>query len=152
MLYNQVLETSTTPPVNFDTSYLMTDALNALPVTGVLANIPFSDIRANNLTVVNNAGVITLPVGNYKVDYHVNAVQSLANAALYIQTQFYKNSSNLQTSGNSAAANAGFNSLVNVAGSTFVSSNGSDTIMIGIEPIYTAGAPTYSADIIIMAV
>jgi len=152
MLYNQVLETSTTPPVNFDTTYLMTDVFTALPGTGVAGTIPFADVKANNLSVVNNAGQITLPVGNYKIDYHVNALQSVANASLYIQTLLFKNATNLQNSGNSSAANAGFSSLVNVAGATFVSSNGSDAISLAVEPIYTAGAPTYSADIIIMAI
>jgi len=152
MLYNQVLETSTTPPVNFDTSYLMTDALTPLPVTAVVVTIPFADVKANNLSVVNNAGAITLPVGNYKIDYHVNGVQSLANTSLYVLTAFFKNAANLQTSANSSAANAAFNSQVNVAGSAFISSNGSDTISLGVEAIYSAGVPTYSADIIIMAI
>jgi len=151
VLINPVLEASTTPPVNFNATDLFTAGATAMPATTVPVTVPFAGVTVNSCAVVNAAGVLTPPLGNYMVDWELDFT-GVGTAMTNSSVQLQKNGvvyGNLDAVAFLAAAGNTANSQ---SQSYYVACNGTDTLQVIWTPTYTGTAGTYGANIRLLAV
>lgn len=79
--FDQVLESVTTPPINYQVALFQSNGLEA-QVSGVPKTLALATAVANGIGAVNTAGSIVLPEGNYLVDY-VNSMQAATNGTSF---------------------------------------------------------------------
>lgn len=133
--YNSVLEPSSLPSPNFTIGQIVQTTDIPL-VSGVLTPIPFSDVSpsngyANNIGLVNDTGVVKLPVGNYKVSSTVKITDASLTG---IQLTLLKNGSVVWT--NVFTTTSTFLSLY--LAPFFVQSNGTDVFSVAVTATGTS--------------
>jgi hypothetical protein len=149
LLYDRILDSSaTTAPQNFSVSLFETTVPEAL-VTGVQKTMLVATATANGLNVVNTAGSIVLPAGNFLMDYDCqftnpgnNCTQAecfvTKNAALITDTD-------QQFAGPALAS-------ITVSATSFVTSNGTDAFKLVALAVFGAGAQTAAGSIRFVAI
>jgi hypothetical protein len=136
----QVLESTSTAPVNFQVALFESSAQQAL-ASGTPLTLTVPTATANGLGAVNTAGAIVLPAGNYLLD---GAVLGTAGTSLtVINAQWFKNAgaiaSAVQSPTLAASSVAVVTSCPVNATPYFVSVNGTDSISLKITVTGTGG-------------
>lgn len=150
-----VLESTTTAPNNFQVSQLVSNANEALatttPYTMLFADTTVADGFVNGLGVVNTSGSVVPPAGNYLVD--ATAFFTNTGNGTVFAVAIQKNGSNVFAWGSSqlslpSAANAG----VTLSQTAYVTCNGTDTIKVVAETVFSTGASTVNGSLRIAAI
>jgi len=126
---NQILESVTTAPTNFSVAQFQTADSPAL-TSSVAFVLPLSTAQFNGLGVVNTAGSLVLPAGNYIVDA-TDQVSAATNMTAHI-LELQKNGATSTVTGSRAVAAAATLTIDSLSHSSFISSNGTDafTLMV----------------------
>jgi hypothetical protein len=146
--FNQILESVTTPPTNYSASQFQSNGVEAL-VSGTPKNLALATPASNGLSLVNTAGSIALPAGNYLVDFDTDT-----SAA----TSLTSSTASLQVNGTgvvSAVTNIGAVALMTTcsgAGSWFVSATGASTVLTLAVTVVGTGACTATGALRIVAI
>lgn len=146
--FNQILESVTTPPTNYSASQFQSNGVEAL-VSGTPKNLALATPASNGLSLVNTAGSIALPAGNYLVDFDTDT-----SAA----TNLTSSTASLQVNGTgvvSAVTNIGAVALMTTcsgAGSWFVSATGASTVLTLAVTVVGTGACTATGALRIAAI
>jgi len=139
LLYDRILDSSAaTAPQNFSVSESF-DAAGQVIVTATPFVPPLASILTNGLVLPNAAGVFTLPAGNYLVDYKSTIVGAgvLTTNSLSLQ----KNGATLANSTVSRIIGAAaVLSVDTLNGTSFISSNGTDTFNLLVTASFTVTA------------
>jgi hypothetical protein len=145
LLCNPVLEASSLAPTNFSASQLVSSAgeaiVTATPYTVQFADTTAADGFVNNLQVVNAAGSLLLPVGNYYVEGAVRVVVT-GGTATSIMVGLQKNGANVFPTNAAFVAAVGPTSLT-LPFSGYVSVNGTDTLNVNVNDAFTGTAAVF---------
>jgi len=143
-LYNQILELSTTPPVNFTMAQLVNVA--ATPVTTTIARtLPLADVTPadgyfNNLVLVNTAGSVVPPIGTYAISWTVifTMTGNSTNVAAYVTKNAALPAWATPTNGYPTGAYP-FQTL---SGTEVFQANGTDAFSLWVNATFSTGACT----------
>jgi len=147
-----VLESSAggSVPANNQVAWFQSTAPEA-EVSGTPLTLALATAEANGLGAVNTAGSIVLPAGNYLVDYWVTS--SAATAVTSSTINLEKNGAQIGTGAPGLAIGAGATvTAVTIAGSAFVSLNGTDTLKLASTTAGTGGSVTALGSLRITAI
>jgi hypothetical protein len=131
--YNQILESVTTPPANFSSSWFQTGTVQTL-INGTPATILLAGANPpNGLNIVNTNGSMVPPAGNYSVFPGLTLSDSAAESnSLFMD--FQKNGVSVLTSalkpGNSASLGTAAGDRISCSSSMFVVANGTDAFTL----------------------
>jgi hypothetical protein len=139
----------TGPPTNFSVSQFASAAV-AAPSTGVPTVLAFATATTNGLGVVNTAGSMVPPQGNFLINANVTCTAGTAFTSLTLQ--ILKNGANI-TQGQviTIAAGAVLSSAA-LTDSGYVTANGTDAFTVALTIAYTGAAGTYSGQVSFLAV
>jgi hypothetical protein len=141
-----VLEaTKNAAPLNNQVSVFQSTTAESLTTT-VNKTLALATTTTNGIGVVNTAGSMVPPAGNYLLDYSVAFTDSVSEAFVFIMSPA-KNGTAIILTGNQAVSRGtalGANEQVILSQSTFVSCNGTDEITLialadGDAGVLTAG-------------
>lgn len=119
--------------------------------TVVPLTLALATANANGINAVNTAGTIVLPGGNYLVDYWVNGVAATAVTSQTASLQ--KNGAQVGIAAPIMSVGAAAAAVeLTVAGSAFVSLNGTDTLKLVSTTGGTGGSVTASGSLRITAI
>jgi len=150
-LHDPVLENTISAPLNLRVSQFQSaGGSESAAATGVSKTLALATITTNGLQAVNTAGIITLPVGNYVVNFGIMAYDSSATLGS-ITAGFLLNGSSLpfapqQTLNTYSADN------LSVSGTYFITSTGSTTIAITALCLYSSGTTVLNGSLVIQTV
>jgi len=141
---NQILESATSAPTNTGVSVFASTGAEAAGATTVATTMLYATASTNPLQIVNTAGSMVPPAGNYLVSYTVTGQGSAANF-FGVNADLQKNAASVFAAGNVpqqvTSVAAGGNSFT--AGTTvFVSANGTDAFRVRATDQYSAGTAT----------
>lgn len=104
--------------------------------------------EVNGLVIVNTAGSMVPPVGNYLVDFWINALDT-SNEVFTARMDFQKNGSTIFPSANINAVQspATASPQLNVASSAYVVANGTDTFDLRGTLVGSAGTLTATGSV-----
>jgi len=140
-----VLESTTSAPANNQVSWFQSTAAQTY-VTTVNTTALNATATANGLNIVNTAGSMVPPAGNYIVDFTCVA-QDSAGEALSVLADFFKNGATVYATGPNvpffvSGVSLGALETDALAGSVFVSANGTDAFTQKVRMIGAAGTLT----------
>jgi hypothetical protein len=147
-LYKRVLENVATAPANNQVSqFEQTGNVSGVGATGVKTIQPVATVLTNGLNVVNTAGSLVPPVGNYIIDVWHNSDNGAngiteTTLSIYVNGGLYVPTMVTQTNGSSNSLSVG----------TFVACNGTTAITILVADYYTVNALTHQTIVRITAV
>jgi hypothetical protein len=142
-----VLDNVASAPVNYRVAQFVSTSPEAAAASGTYKVLALATSNANGIGAVNNAGVITLPAGNFLVTVDFMCSNNSA-AGVSFQGQFLVNGSVV---GVTPVSNSAF-SNESAAGTYFVVSNGSTTIAFEIGQTYSSGTSTNTGFMTIVSV
>lgn len=143
-----ILEAGAAAPANNSVTFLtLVGGIN--PTSAVPITLPFDTVITNGLAVVNAAGALTLPVGNYIVTAEVQSSQSNSqtNIALSLQKNGVPIGLDIQEGLYNAVAN-----YMTLTHEVFYSSNGTDILTAVAQLNFGSGVPFLRGSIIITAI
>jgi len=138
-------------PTNFSTSNFQSVAIPA--PNGVQTTVPVANVIQNGLGIVNTAGSLVPPAGNYMIDASTN-IQGVITALTSMTLDIQKNGASTSTPNSyvTSAANLQTAGTLNSM-PVIVSANGTDAFTVTAFFIYTGGAgPTYDTVVRFVAV
>jgi hypothetical protein len=137
-LLNSALEAA---PINNQVSLFQSTSAQTFTTTVNTTSLG-ATASANGLAIVNTAGSMVPQVGNYNVDFGISA-QDSANEAFHVILDFQKNGTSVFTVSppgqEVGATNTG---NVSVAGSSFVTANGTDAFTLKVQMYGVTGVLT----------
>jgi hypothetical protein len=148
-LFDRILDASqAAAPANFSVS-LFSQTGVAAGATTVAQTLAFATSQTNGLGVVNTAGSMVPPAGNYLVDIDVTAFNSVATDSIQVSLQLLVGGVAVGPPMVSLGYNPGapFSSVASTAISQFISVNGSSAVTVTATCTYTAGTATTNAAI-----
>jgi len=144
-LMNPVLETSTTPPINFDVSWFQSTSAQTFTTT-VAATSLNATATANNLQIVNTAGSFVPPVGNYLVDFGISC-NDTSNELFALIMDFQKNGVTVYQSAAGRPALDNTALKASLSSSVFVTANGTDAFTQVVTMTGAAGTLTGASSV-----
>jgi len=140
-LLSQQITLNTQAPVNNQVAFLQSTSAQTFTTTIATTSLN-ATASANGIALVNTAGSMVPPIGNYLVDFGISA-QDSADETFRVVDDFKKNGTSVFTisppSQEVGATNTG---NLSVAGSAFVTANGTDAFTNVITMYGTAGTLT----------
>lgn len=125
---NQVLESLTTAPTNNQAAQFTTSG-SQTATSGVKATMLLSGANPiNGLAIVNTAGSMVPPAGNYLIFYNVTGTTT--SGSVITAVDVYKNGATIFPTLTSLPTNSVSGQAANVAGMSFVSANGTDAFTL----------------------
>jgi hypothetical protein len=148
-----VLEaTKSAAPANNQVSLLLDSAPVAYTST-VAALAPLATISTNGLVAVNTAGDITLPAGNYLVDWTVDGEDTSSETfSVKANLENVTTTTVIGLASQQGAVLVGAAGRLTVSGTSFVALNGTTVIGLSVTLAGTAGTLTASATMRIVAI
>jgi len=143
LLCNPVLETSTNPAPQFQVGSFQQPNTTTNLATTVSTILPLATVGAIGLVIPNNAGTFTPPVGNYLITAMVNFLAS-GNVTQF-NANIQKNAALIPAAGlgnDSTLPSAAYPAWSAPIPPVFVSCNGTDTITLNAQTVFSTGAVT----------
>jgi hypothetical protein len=142
-----VLESTTSPPVNNTTTWFISSSAESF-TNGTGKQFALATTEVNGLVIVNTAGSMVPPVGNYLVDFWINAMDT-SNEVFTARMDFQKNGSTIFPSANINAVQspATASPQLNIASSAYVVANGTDTFDLRGTLVGSAGTLTATGSV-----
>jgi len=152
VLMNQVLESSTIPHANFSVAQLV-QTVNQPLVTSVqsvalLGNTTINNGYTNNISVVNTAGQIVPPVGNYLVSGSVNFNSTGLSTVFQTELSFH----GLNFLANDVLPSGAYASWNMVIPPTYIACDGINALTLSALSTFSTGATSFLGQLTIEAV
>jgi len=143
-----VLESVSIAPMNFSVSLNQSTAPEAITTSAVSQNVLFGTSVVNGTSLVNTAGSIVIPTGNYLIDVNVFEV-SLGAITGNITLDLQKNGSSVFTTvpNVETLSNNG-----EIGFSWYVTSNGTDAFTFPVNVTFSAGTAHVSGNLRVTAI
>jgi len=149
-LLDPVLESTVNAPLNLRVSQFQSaGGSEAAGASSVAKTLALATSTTNGLQAVNSAGVITLPVGNYIVNFGIALINSATQCTALIGSLLLNGTALpfAPEQGISVVASA-----FAVNGTYFVTSTGTTTIAVSATCYYVSGTTTLNGSLVIQTV
>ncbi len=146
-LYTRILDTSViNPPINNSvSSFYQIDVAGG--ATTVQQIVPVATVEVSNgLGVVNTAGALVLPNGNFLLDFDVSEGSTSTATLSTVVAEITKNGTTVKYLKQDQSG------AINLFGVYFVTSSGTDVFSLRVTAFYAAGALTLDATVRIVAI
>ncbi len=139
-----IIEASNQAPANMAVSFLQSTAAEAAGATNVAKTLALATATTNGLSVVNTAGSMVPPVGNYLLDVSVVGSNSSASNLGKMVVDIQKNGVTIFPSTKPTFDNGGALgvSSIDIPVNVWVSANGTDAFTVVVTCTYGAGTVT----------
>jgi len=146
-LFTRILDAAAiSPPVNNSvTSFFQADVAGG--ATTVEQIVPVALIEGGNgLGITNTLGVLALPAGNFLLDYQVSEGASSTATLSVVDARLTKNGTTVKYIVQDVSG------VIDLSGTFFVTSNGTDVFSLRVTAVYAAGALTLDASVRVVSI